>query len=124
MNPNSPTEAPATERRQSQRHRALMAGVLHEPNKTSTWNCMIRNLSKGGARLEIPNAFWLPNEFGIEIKIRNARHMAEVVWKDTSSIGVRFRPASENVGINAREQLNILRQERETLRRRISELTE
>jgi hypothetical protein len=124
MNADTLSEIPAVERRRAPRQRALLAGVLHEANKTSTWSCMIRNLSEGGARLDIPNAFWVPNEFGIEIKARNTRKTADVVWKDANAIGVSFRPIDNAAGLDAREQLNNLRLERETLRRRISELTE
>lgn len=124
MNAPNPVEIPAIERRRSPRRRALMAGVLHEPNKCSTWSCMIRNLSDDGARLEIANAFWVPNEFGIEITARNSHQLAEVIWKDAAAIGVRLRPLPEDPGSGSLGKLNRQRQARQSLQQRISDLTE
>lgn len=124
MNAQTSSQIPAFERRKSPRRRALLAGVLHDPNKASTWSCIVRNLSDDGARLEIASAFWVPNEFGIEIEARNIHRLASVVWKDTTSIGVKLSPVSDSVRIDTRDKLKALRQERESLKLRISQLTE
>lgn len=124
MDAQASPQMPAAERRKVPRHRALLAGVLHERNKTSTWSCMIRNLSDDGARLDIANPFWVPNEFAIEIEARNTHRLASVAWKDGTSIGVRFNLVSDTAATGTLDQIRALRQEREVLERRISQLTE
>lgn len=123
MNSSVSIMQPRQERRQSLRQRALLAGVLVEPNKSSTWSCTIRNISEGGARLGIADANWVPLAFGIEIAARDMVRQAEVVWRTPDTIGVKFKvaPAEETRSLS---MLNKLRHERELLQRRISQLSD
>lgn len=112
------------DRRRVPRQRTLISGTLRESNRMTTWSATIRNLSEEGARIEVANAFWIPNSFELEISARDMRRPAEVIWRNGTLLGVAFRPAPATCGKQAEDQLSTLRLEREYLRRRVSQLSE
>lgn len=77
------------DRRQTQRHRALKEGKV----VLSDWSvidCLIRNLSEIGARLEFTGPTTLPPEFRVLIVSSNLIYPAEVEWQRGLSAGICF----------------------------------
>ena len=56
----------------------------------STMDCVIRNMSLTGARLAVPNATALPDEFELIIGDEGLRRECEVKSRTETSAGVRF----------------------------------
>ena len=77
------------ERRASVRHRALKEAkvVLHD---WSTIDCIVRNLSEGGARLDFSDPIALPDHFEVLFIGTNMLVPADRIWERGVTAGVRF----------------------------------
>ncbi len=110
------------EHRRSLRRRTFLAAVARQPNKLSTFQCTVRNLSETGARLEVSNGAWLPEAFDLDIPARALRRPARVVWRQAAQAGVHFEEAaaatSDGADLDAMERL---KRENLVLRRRIEQ---
>ncbi|MDB5595125.1 MAG: type pilus assembly PilZ [Hyphomicrobiales bacterium] len=115
------------ERRCEVRVRTLMAGRIIYNHGQSTLDCQIRNFSEGGAKLSVPVATTLPNQFKLDVPSRGRCYTAEVRWRDRDSVGVHFRePAAQphfNSGPQGADLIRSLEEENATLRRRILDLS-
>jgi hypothetical protein len=76
------------ERRKFQRHRTLKPAKIVFNQNASVIDCMARNLSAAGARLQVPNVVTIPERF--ELVIGGARRSAKIVWRLDREIGVEF----------------------------------
>lgn len=50
----------------------------------------VRNLSEGGAKIEVPNDLFIPQQFDLSGLIGGERVRCELVWRKGKEIGVRF----------------------------------
>jgi hypothetical protein len=78
-----------TERRAVPRQRTFLRGVLSFHFGNSSEDCLIRNLTEEGARLELPHPN-APDAFELLIPARELRRRAHAVWRNGGQIGVRF----------------------------------
>lgn len=117
----------AAERRSAVRVRTLMSGRIVYNHGQSTLDCQIRNFSESGAKLSVPGATTLPNQFKLEVPSRGRSYSAEVRWRDRDSMGVEFRepvaPAGANSILQGADRLKGLEDENAMLRRRVLELS-
>lgn len=115
-----------TERRQAYRRRALMGGRIRFRVQTATLDCLVRNLSDGGARLVLDNAMWLPEQFDLDIRHRDLRVGARVIWRRLREAGIAFMPDAPVMGRSLRHEqsLRVLEGERQALRARVRQLSE
>lgn len=60
--------------------------------------CLIRNLSEGGALLELIDRTNLPPTFGLRLQNSNATIECELTHRTGSAYGVAFKPQSGVVG--------------------------
>ena len=82
------------ERRAHPRHRTLKQGKV----VLSDWmvfDCLIRDLSEGGARLELGGLTDLPREFRLLIASSNLLVPVALVWQHGQTAGVRFAGPGE-----------------------------
>ncbi|MGH6925550.1 MAG: PilZ domain-containing protein [Propylenella sp.] len=80
---------PMEEHRDAHRRRALKAGKV----VLSDWkviDCLIRDISEGGARLEFGAPMDLPASFRVLITSLNLLVPAAPAWQRGVSVGVRF----------------------------------
>ncbi|MBV9591548.1 MAG: PilZ domain-containing protein [Hyphomicrobiales bacterium] len=76
------------------RRRSILAGRIRI-NKNSTFDCLIRDLSPTGARLELAGGTeLLPLQFELEIPKQNALHKCELRWRSEKAVGVSFTNSS------------------------------
>ncbi|MEO8317002.1 MAG: PilZ domain-containing protein [Bradyrhizobium sp.] len=77
------------ERRTTQRHRVLKQGTLAFSGGGST-DCMVRNLSSSGARIEIASPVGLPEQFTLVIVADAFKRHCHTVWSADRRIGIAF----------------------------------
>jgi hypothetical protein len=77
------------ERRTAPRHRVLKHGTL-ALGDGGTVDCMVRNISSGGARLDLANPFGLPPSFTLVIETDHFIRRCRPVWCSDTRIGVAF----------------------------------
>lgn len=116
-----------TERRKTPRLRALLGARAYFNQRNSTLDCVVRNVSEGGALLAVSDAVALPPSFELEITQRQRSYAARICWRDGSRIGVAFAP---NAPESALEPSDLARRLRHAelvnarLSTRIAQLTE
>jgi hypothetical protein len=77
------------EKRTAPRHRVLKHGTLAFGGGGSV-DCTVRNISSGGARLELANPFRLPQSFTLVIESDHFMRRCRPVWCSDTRIGVAF----------------------------------
>ena len=85
------TKTPENDLRRSERERVFLAGriVFHEG--AYTYGCMVRDMSDGGARVEIPSARMLPRRLYFLTAKEEVAYDAELVWRTRLMAGIKFR---------------------------------
>jgi hypothetical protein len=93
-------EAPVTEakpampasgnRRESQRQRVLVGGLIVTRNGTQSWDCSVRDLSETGAKIRVAPGQVIPEHcYFIQLKDGIA-YEANVEWLNVPEIGLKF----------------------------------
>jgi hypothetical protein len=77
------------EKRAAPRHRVLKHGTLTFSGGGRV-DCMVRNISLGGARLDVANPFGLPKSFTLLIETDRFMRRCRPVWCSDTRIGVAF----------------------------------
>ena len=81
--------------RSATRARAFLRAQIRFNNGMSTMDCLIRDLSDGGARLEISDSVAIPASFDLYIPKRDETRRATVHWRTSEQLGVAFRDAAD-----------------------------
>ena len=82
------------DRRDSHRHRVLKRGVLILNGGFSTINCIVRDMSIGGAKVAVEGEFNAPKFMELLLVDRNERVATETRWQSGKSLGLKFMPAN------------------------------
>jgi hypothetical protein len=77
------------ERRKRPRSRVLKSAKLVLA-KSSVFDCVVRDLSKIGARIEIPNAIDLPEKLDMAFDGGRFTRACRLVWRKLTRSGVEF----------------------------------
>jgi hypothetical protein len=77
------------EHRQSRRRRILKGARIVFNNKFTAVDCRVRNLSEGGALLEVAGTAGIPDRFSLVMADGEARE-CEVRTRATRALGVHF----------------------------------
>jgi hypothetical protein len=127
-------ESPPVQRRDSVRRRAFLKARI----RISMWttvDCMVRNLSLSGARLEVSQNFILPTEFELEIPQRRSVLLSALkrgsvllcalIWRKDDAVGVKFldREGPIRRAPIAAEFMKKVRRENAQLRKEIGRLS-
>ena len=88
------------ELRAAERGRSLLKAKITFNNRMSTIDCIIKNISAGGARIAVASTLSLPNEFDLDIPLKGKTYRAQMRWRDSESIGVEFVDAVHVVETN------------------------
>ncbi|MGJ3264458.1 MAG: PilZ domain-containing protein [Salinarimonas sp.] len=85
------------EQRASPRRRALIAARIRYGNGAVTVDCVVRNISETGAKIDLSEGVALPDHFEIVIPQLNVVHHAELRWRHAHEAGIAFvdAPADE-----------------------------
>jgi hypothetical protein len=77
------------EKRVTPRHRVLKHGVLAFDGGGSV-DCMVRNVSIKGARLEVASPIGLPEAFTLVIEVDQFKRHCHAIWGHDKRVGVVF----------------------------------
>jgi PilZ domain len=80
-----------SERRRHPRQRTLKAGRIVFNHRFSVISCTVRNVSEGGACLQVASSVGIPNCFDLTIEPDGASRACDVAWRSEQRIGVVFR---------------------------------
>jgi hypothetical protein len=97
------TPAEVKNQRRSQRRRVLKEGKLIFGKAHSVVDCVIDNVSDGGAHIRINSSHGVPLDFYLVEANRGVIHRAEVAWRTTTGIGLKILGPLDDV--EARESL-------------------
>jgi hypothetical protein len=87
------------ERRKHQRGRTYLNGAIAFNKRWSTLDCLVRNLSRDGAKIIFADAAAAPAEFDIMIRRNGESRRARIVWRQESQAGILFVPPREEIAI-------------------------
>jgi hypothetical protein len=114
--------------RDSERIMAFLKATVRFQNRNVTMDCIVRNISQTGARLEICEPVALPIEFELEIPARGAIVQCQLKWRNSAAVGVRFKdmdsPPTSLSKTLEKMRIEALEQENAKLRRQLSRLLE
>jgi hypothetical protein len=79
-----------TDNRHSSRKRTYKGGKIYL-NHAGTLDCTVRDLSPGGACLEIESPVGIPDSFSLSIRGEFEARKCHVTWRKARRIGVQFR---------------------------------
>ena len=77
------------EQRTNPRHRTLKTATISFDSGAGI-DCVVRNMSKAGACLEIASPIGIPDDFTLVIISDNVQRPCHVAWRSARRIGVRF----------------------------------
>jgi hypothetical protein len=114
------------ERRQSARDRVMLGSVASINDRGSTMDCVVRNMSEGGACVEFEETAKLPDEMRVTVTQKRCSFFARTKWRRAGKVGLEFRittaaglPATTDLD----ERLRRSEKKKRELQRRIKELT-
>ena len=81
-----------TDRRAVVRRRTFFKGVLSFQNGNASEDCLVRDLTQGGALIELPHPI-APGVCDLVVPSRGLRAAARMVWRDGARRGLRFEAA-------------------------------
>lgn len=112
------------ERRGADRIRTFLRGRIIFNNRSSTFDCLVRDMSTLGARLAVSDTISLPDGFSLYVPQRDHTYKCSMRWRRPGEVGVVF--GEERDALHSRSIAELLGQiaeleaENASLRRRIS----
>jgi hypothetical protein len=112
------------ERRQNARARVIYSGVIAFNNRASTVDCVIRNFSEDGVKVEFENTALLPDEIDLLIARKSRSYNAKIMWRGETEAGLAFRATGEKhpIPLDWARRLRASESERRKLQGRIAQL--
>jgi hypothetical protein len=79
-----------SEHRRETRQRVFLKGRIVFNNGSSSFDCLVRDMSSSGARLVMSDAATLPEVFDLYIPQKDRTYRATLRWRREDGIGVTF----------------------------------
>ena len=115
------------DRRQNTRDKVIYGGVAEIGERGESRDCVVRNISENGARIEFNNAVRLPKEqISLTIARKGRSFLARIIWWRDNFVGVAFNAekTSDSPDSDLGERLRRSEQKKRQLQRRIKQLLE
>lgn len=81
------------DRRRHFRGRVYYGARIAFNNRNSTMDCLIRNFSERGARVELDNACMISDEVDLTVERKGLAFRARMIWRRDGEAGFAFRRA-------------------------------
>jgi hypothetical protein len=78
------------ESRRADRVRTFLRARIVFNNQNSTIDCTVKNISSTGAKIELSDGLTVPEIFDLVIPQKGRTYRAQIAWRGTESMGVRF----------------------------------
>ena len=78
------------ERRHHHRSRVYYGGLIAFNGRNSTLDCVVRDFSPRGARIEFENSAMLPDSVDFEVVRKGLTCLARLVWRADNTAGLVF----------------------------------
>jgi hypothetical protein len=91
--PHDPLTGGRTEmddRRKHVRIRTLKSGKIVFNRRLNVIDCIVRNMSDGGACVQLQAPDWLPEKFELTIPIDGLNRLCRLRWKQADRVGVAY----------------------------------
>jgi hypothetical protein len=111
------------EARRSDRLKSLLRARIIFNGGSSTIECLIRNISADGMRLEVAESLSVPGEFDLEVPHKGRTYRTRLVWRGSGMIGVAYVPP-EAEPIRGDSELQRLERENAALRAQLRQMRE
>jgi hypothetical protein len=115
---------PMTEARRSDRLKSLLRARIVFNGGSSTIECLIRNISAHGMRLELAESLSVPGEFDLEVPHKGRTYRTRLVWRGSGMIGVAYVPPEAEAIRGGDGELQRLERENAALRAQLRQMTE
>jgi len=80
--------------RNSTRHKSLLRGIVYFENSPFATECVVRDLSGNGARLEFAAApVTAAERLELQIPAKGDKHRCRIIWRSETEIGIAFADA-------------------------------
>lgn len=90
QSPLSQNGTDMSEARSMHRNRVIKGGNILFNKGYASFQCKIRNMNEKGALLELGETTGLPSKFDFRVSGEARIKPAELVWKTTKQIGIKF----------------------------------
>jgi hypothetical protein len=84
-----------TERRRTIRNRSYLGGVVTFAEGRSAIECIVRNISGGGAKVVFAGTAIVPDAFDLAVARKERTFRARMVWRRAHEVGVAFAGQDE-----------------------------
>jgi hypothetical protein len=113
------------ERRSITRRRSYLGGRMIFKDAHVTVDCLVRDFTDSGVRVECPPDVLLPRELDIAIDSKGVQAQARVIWRQGHQLGLAFETEAGTTGhdampIGTEHLIAVLRAANADLRRRVS----
>lgn len=115
-----------TERRKFPRRASYLGGRIVFNHRSSTVDCLLRNISETGAKLTFSSSVPVPDVFEVVIHKKSESRQARMIWRRMDEAGVVFLETGRESAPVPIEWVRRLRQcerDKAALKQRIEQLT-
>ena len=111
------------DRRQNVRDKVLLGAVAEVREIGATMDCVVRNLSDGGACVELDASANLPEEMNLTIVRKGRSFLATMIWRQANRVGLAFKTMITDAPVDDLDaRLRRSEKKKRQLQRRINEL--
>jgi hypothetical protein len=111
------------ELRATERGRSLLKAKIIFNNRMATIDCVVKNISLGGAKIAVASGLSIPSEFDLEIPLRGRTYRVQMRWRDSDHMGVEFIDAAAEPKPHGTPEFQKLEVENARLRAAVQVLT-
>ena len=80
------------ERRSIVRHKTFIKGRIYFNKRRSSMDCIVRDVTDNGSRLEFSDSVTLPETFELYMPNKDEYFQARIEWRKGNNIGVSWTP--------------------------------
>lgn len=80
------------ERRALIRHKTFIKGRIYFNNRLSSMDCIVRDVTEKGARLQLSESVVLPDTFELYLPNKDEHFRAQAQWRKGDQLGVSWTP--------------------------------
>jgi len=113
------------DRRRQFRNRVYYGGLLAFNGRSSTLDCIVRNFSARGAKIEIEGSAVLPDKLDFTVERKGLSCLARLVWRNQTQAGLVFaeeRAVDDAVPLEWARKLRASERANRVLQARIAQL--